>query len=532
MITIPLSQLLDRGVRLEAAEAIAIVQTLTSSAGIPEIDNVEVDSDGVARCISPRGEPTVAALATLLDRLLPSTGIPAPLRYTVARGTGAVEAPPFASVQDFSRALARFEPQARAAVIQRLLSRARPAPPTIAPAPRTNRNETELRSTRNDAESPATEHTEQHGMFEGLPPTSPSRRPALAALSVAAALVVSAAAGYVSVAVTRSPGESVGVPAAPPPPLVRAASAPVSRAPAASAPVTRAAVPSAPAAVREPEGPREPDVSPAPARPAPPIETHAFSPAFSSAGTALFFQTGGAHDPSSAIAVARLDAAPSSDLRIMKIVDDGARNYHAQPSPDGQTIAFDSDRDGERAVYLADKDGGHVRRFSPAGYSALPSWSPDGSRLAYVRAEPGAPSVWNIWVQPIDGRAPQRVTDYRYGQTWAASWFPDGRRIAYSHEDELTILDLATRRAQHVAAPVSGRLVRTPAVSPDGSRIVFQVFRAGVWMLNVRDGSMECVLADPTAEEFAWAPDGRRFAFHSRRDGEWGVYVISATTSS
>ncbi len=148
-----------------------------------------------------------------------------------------------------------------------------------------------------------------------------------------------------------------------------------------------------------------------------------------------------------------------------------------------------------------------------------------------MRAEPDAPSVWNIWIQPIAGGAPQRVTRYRYGQTWTASWFPDGRHVAYSHEDELVILDLATSDARHFATPLRGHLVRTPAVSPDGSHVVFQVFRSGVWMLKVDDGSMECVLADPTAEEFAWAPDGHRFAFHSRRDGEWGIYVTQGLTA-
>jgi Tol biopolymer transport system component len=269
-----------------------------------------------------------------------------------------------------------------------------------------------------------------------------------------------------------------------------------------------------------------------PVRALPAAETTAFSPAFSSEGTALFFQTGGTHDPSSAIAVARLDGGSTADLRIMKIVDDGARNYHAQPSPDGRMIAFDSDRDGVRGVYVANRDGAHVRRISGEGYAALPSWSPDGSRLAFVRAEPNAPSVWNIWIQPSAGGTPQRVTRYRYGQTWTASWFPDGHRIAYSHEDELTILDLTTSHAQHFTAPVRRSLVRTPAVSPDGSRVVFQVFRSGVWMLNVHDGSMECVLADPTAEEFAWAPDGNRFAFHSRRNGEWGIYVVTASATA
>jgi dipeptidyl aminopeptidase/acylaminoacyl peptidase len=258
----------------------------------------------------------------------------------------------------------------------------------------------------------------------------------------------------------------------------------------------------------------------------------AFSPAFSASGTALFFQTGGSRDRSSAIEVASANSWPADDLRIMKVVDDGARNYHAQPSPDGRLIAFDSDRDGERGVYVAGSDGSHVRRVSGPGYAALPTWSPDGRRLAYVRAEEDRPSVWNLWIQPLDGGPVRRVTDYHVGQTWSASWFPDGRRIAYSHEDTLTILDLETGRARHFGTPVRGRLVRTPAVSPDGSRVVFQVFRSGAWILNVEDGSMECVLSDPTAEEFAWAPDGHRFAFHSRRDGQWSVYVLSGLGSA
>jgi len=39
---------------------------------------------------------------------------------------------------------------------------------------------------------------------------------------------------------------------------------------------------------------------------------------------------------------------------------------------------------------------------------------------------------------------------------------------------------------------------------------------------------MERVLDDATAEEFSWAPDGRRVAFHSRRSGEWGLWQMAA----
>ena len=56
--------------------------------------------------------------------------------------------------------------------------------------------------------------------------------------------------------------------------------------------------------------------------------------------------------------VVRVGGAPPGEvLRITRVVDDNARNFHARPSPDGMLVAFDSDRDGERAVYVADADG-------------------------------------------------------------------------------------------------------------------------------------------------------------------------------
>ena len=90
------------------------------------------------------------------------------------------------------------------------------------------------------------------------------------------------------------------------------------------------------------------------------------------------------------------------------------------------------------------------------------------------------------------------------------------------------VLDLRTGRAQSIASPVAGRLVRTAAVSPNGAYVVFQVYRDGMWLLDLRDRSMRRVLQDPTAEEFTWSPDGRRIAFHSRRQGHWGVWVMSS----
>ena len=253
-------------------------------------------------------------------------------------------------------------------------------------------------------------------------------------------------------------------------------------------------------------------------------EATAYSPAFASVGSAMFYHAQA--DGGSALMRADTDSR-GAVLRITRIVDDSSSNFHARPSPDGTRIAFDSDREGERAVYVADANGADVRRVTRGGFAAVPSWSPDGESLAYVRAEPAKPRVWNLWVTDLATGAERRLTNHSYGQPWGGSWFPDGRRIAYSHEDRLVILDLESGRQRVYESPRKGRLLRTPAVSPDGRRVIFQVRRDGAWLLELKDGSMRKVLSDPTAEEYTWSPDGTRVAYHSRQSGSWGVWVMA-----
>jgi hypothetical protein len=362
-----------------------------------------------------------------------------------------------------------------------------------------------------------------------------SRRRAMALLAIPALLVIGVlpailqqrsapeapaiverqeARGEAPVPVSPVPQERAADPVDPEPAPPSSAEA---EAPAAEAPA--AATPEAPTS--RPVNGLEPADRPARAL----AESPAYSPAFSAVGTAMFYHTSA--DGQSALMRADADSQ-GAVLRVTSVVDDEARNYHPRPSPDGTQIAFDSDREGERAVYIADADGQKVRRVSEEGFAAIPSWSPDGRTLAYVRAEPGRPRVWNIWLTDLATGESRRLTSHRVGQPWGASWFPDGRRIAYSHETRLVIHDLDTGAERAHQSPIKGRLVRTPAVSPDGARIMFQVHRDGAWLMNVADGSMRKVLSDPTAEEYTWSPDGRRVAYHSRESGAWGVWIMGS----
>jgi Tol biopolymer transport system component len=255
-----------------------------------------------------------------------------------------------------------------------------------------------------------------------------------------------------------------------------------------------------------------------------------FSPSFAPRGRTILFHAGREAAP---LMRASLSDTGEVDVdRIETLLDDGAANYHAAMSPDGTRIAYDSDRDGVRGVYVAHADGSGPRRISGGGYAAVPSWSPDGKRVAFVRAEPGQPRVWNVWLTDPGSGQLQRVTNHTVGQPWGASWFPDGQRLAYSLEDRLMVADLRTGLARGYRSPRPRRLVRTPAVSPDGRQIVFQVQRDGVWLLDVEHARMRRILADETAEEFVWAPDGGAIAYHARnKAGSYGLWRLALNPS-
>lgn len=469
-------ELVSAGLVLRPVEAVAIVaevcrQCLEGRAhGIPSPSAIRVIADGTVEIRGPAisGQAAVVRAAHLLQALLPPFDAPPEyrvsggLRLVIARALGTVDLPPYASLGEFTDALARFgvpDPRGEVRGLFRDWERAQAAAivetPTVASS-----SAARLGRTRRGLRYAAT-----------------------------VAIPVSAAALLTLFEVNAPTGATTAPPPRPTPVIAER---------------------------------RAPDVT---AQPSPRIvQAAAFSPTFARGGTAVYFHQ--QRDGVSTLHRADTDAR-GGVINVTSVVSDRARNFHPRPSPDASRIAFDSDREGTRAVYVARADGSDARRISGAGFAAVPTWSPDGRQLAFVRAEPRASRVWNLWTADADGSNLTRLTNHRVGQAWGGSWFPDGRAIAYSVETRLVVLDRITGAQRAFETPRRGHLVRTPAVAPDGRRVIFQVYGDGAWVLDVASGRMRRVLADPTAEEFTWSPDGQRVAFHSSRSGEWSVWVIA-----
>jgi Tol biopolymer transport system component len=570
MSQLKFSDLIDTPVPLSPAEAVALTlavedaliaqslerlprdsAVLLSSTGRVSLESVS-DADGE----DAAGDSRTAQLAELTRRLLQldkrgsvdrRKRVPAPLLGTLARATTRNDLPRITDAE-FRASLQRIgapDPTTLAAVFwraARLCTSARvPPAATLAPvkveSPVAQRTEdrrqnlpapSDLRRYLREAERELFEarawpdrHRAGVEGPEALPAppvpaaaTVPQRTPLVSGRfwrvgAGVAATVVAAVAGIVLAFTLAGRGDLLGRQASAPPHGVTHAAA------AASQPLHEPA--------EQAHGTSGRSVQPLLLAPA--VGTDVFSPSFAPRGRTILFHAGREGAP-----LMRASVGDSGEVElggIETLLDDGAANYHVTMSPDGSRIAYDSDRDGVRGVYVAHADGSEPHRISGEGYGAVPSWSPDGEHVAFVRAEPGRSRVWNIWIANLASGTLRRVTNHALGQPWGASWFPDGQRLAYSLEDRLMVADLNTGLGRGYKSPREGRLVRTPAVSPDGRRIVFQVQHDGVWLLDVEQARMRRVLADETAEEFVWSPDGAAIAYHARKGGSYGLWKLA-----
>lgn len=210
----------------------------------------------------------------------------------------------------------------------------------------------------------------------------------------------------------------------------------------------------------------------------------------------------------------------------------------------GGLIAFSSYRDGESEIYTMKADGSDLTRLTVNGArDSRPAWSPDGTRIVYVRRMDAA--NYEIFVMNADGSGTARLTTSASFFESEPAWSPDGSRIAFistrkSASSTMTgrfnVYVMDARGSSQTLVTSIGGSNSSPDWSPDGETIVFDSTRDGnfeIYRINV-DGSHAVNLTKRPTNELnpAWSPDGSKVAFVSDRDGNQEIYVMDADGSN
>ncbi len=269
------------------------------------------------------------------------------------------------------------------------------------------------------------------------------------------------------------------------------------------------------------------------------------------------------------LAGAALSASPASAAQRVLQIGDMARIVDVEEpaiSPDGKSIAIltivaDAKRTGDNVTLaVVDAGSGRTHTVTRRGEAAVPRWSPDGSRLAYL-ARPSAEAPHQLFVRDRNGRT--RQLTHARGDVIDAAWRPDGGELAfvaadpatndiffYAGNNDYTATSLTApdhlwvvpagggtaRRLTHgswTIAPTDPGGIFSPQISwtSDGKAIAFTRVEttfsgddeySTIWQIDVAGGAMRKLTSHPNVElSPSYSPDGSQLVYWYPVDGDF-----------
>ena len=207
-------------------------------------------------------------------------------------------------------------------------------------------------------------------------------------------------------------------------------------------------------------------------------------------------------------------------------------------SPDGASVAYVSNDGGQYNLRVAPLGGGEHRQVTTFTNESVraAAWSPDGTTLAFA-ADRDGDEQYQIYVIDASGGAPRRIStaDGRQHDLAVDPFTPDGRRLVFAGNDrdeavqDLLVVDLASGEVERIES-ATGELMFAVGASPDGRWLLGGIARSNT--------DVDAFVVDLTATPLAprvltahdgeqvhapqhWLPDSSRFLLLTDADREF-----------
>jgi Tol biopolymer transport system component/tetratricopeptide (TPR) repeat protein len=234
------------------------------------------------------------------------------------------------------------------------------------------------------------------------------------------------------------------------------------------------------------------------------------------------------------------ETSAPGNFTFTQLTYDPGPEFFPSLSPDGKSLVYASRAAGNWDIYLQRVGGRNSTNLTKDSRAddTQPSFSPDGQRIAFRSDREGG----GIYVMGATGESVTRLSDFGYSPAWS----PDGEQILVGTEkipqpstrptkSQLWMINVKTNERRLIS---EGDALQ-PNYSPHRQRIAYwsRPSRAGqrenIWTIPVDGGEAVAVTNGSTTDlNPIWSPDGRYLYFSSNRGGNINVWRVAIDEKS